>query len=229
MLRNSTKLSATLVLLALAVALMSAACSEGFGLKADKVRGQPSSEDDSTGDTSSSDGTDSQQSQTDPQGTDQGGSSSSGGSGSNNDGGGVAPELSQTGFQPGVPSDWPDDVPVPDGASEVAGADGSALPLPGGDGKALVLTLPGTPAEVAQAYANSLAAQGWTDSPLLAMYGASPGTTPGESAIIKSKGDRTIIAMPSPAADGKTQLIVMVVTGDLMSLMQQGLDHPPTS
>lgn len=211
-----------LVITLAVLALGLGGCSSAFGLKGDKVREQSSEQGDpdSTGADSAT------------QDADAGGGSSTDvpdaeGSGSDSDGAGGATGTEDpllAGFEQGVPADWPSDVPVPDGAADVVASSGAGLPIPGAEGKAIVMTLPGSQEEVARTYSEALAAAGWGDSPLLSMFG---GTT--EGAIVKSKGDRTILAMPTQTNEGTTQLMVMVINGDLATLLQQGPDHAPVS
>lgn len=120
------------------------------------------------------------------------------------------------GFAQGVPADWPGDVPVPDGATNVFSAADGVPGFDGKNGKALVMEVTGTPADASAKYKSDLIAQGWQESPLLGMSGAS---LP-DGGIVLQKDGRTLMAFPTEAGDGRSQMMVMIVDGDLASLLQ---------
>lgn len=126
------------------------------------------------------------------------------------------------GFTQGVPADWPSDVPVPEGATNVFSAAEGVPGFDGQNGKALVMEVDGNPTDASARYKSDLVAQGWQESPLLGMSGAS---LP-DGGIVMQKDGKTLMAFPTQANDGRSQMMVMVVDGDLASLLQ-GAGSPP--
>lgn len=126
------------------------------------------------------------------------------------------------GFAQGVPADWPGDVPVPDGASNVFSAADGVPGFDGKNGKALVMEVSGNPADASAQYKSDLIAQGWQESPLLGMSGAA---LP-DGGIVLQKDGRTLMAFPTQASDGRSQMMVMIIDGDLASLLQDAGTPP---
>lgn len=209
-----TRRPVVFALLALVTAFGVAACSSGVGLKADKDRSRQESGDSGDTDTSAA---------PPPAGQDPGtGDQSDTPAAPGDQGGGDASEL--PGFSQGVPADWPGDVPVPDGATNVFSAAQGVPGFDGRNGRALVMEVPGSPADASASYKSTLMAQGWTESPLLGMSGAA---LP-EGGIVLQKDAKTLMAFPTQATDGTSQLMVMIVDGDLASLLQSaGQGTPP--
>lgn len=199
--------------LVLLAALGGAACSDSLGLRSDKDRSRQESSDTESPTTPAS---------TPPDGHDP--SVTSPPEGSPPEGDGSEDPSQIPGFSQGVPGDWPDDVPVPDGATNVFSA---AQGVPGFEGpasKALVMEVAGAPAEVSAAYKATLMGQGWTESPLLGMAGES---LP-EGGIVLQKDGKTLMAFPTQAEGNRSQMMVMIVDGDLASLLQSaGQGTPP--
>lgn len=202
-----------LVALVLAAASGAAACSDSLGLRADKDRSRQESTDADTTSTAPA---------TTPDGHDP---SSAGLPDQPPTGGEDSGGASQLpGFSQGVPADWPSDVPVPDGATNVFSTAQGVPGFDGRNGRAIVMEVEGSPADVSAAYKSSLIAQGWEESPLLGMSGAAMP----DGGIILQKDGKTLMAFPTQAEGGRSQMMVMVVDGDLASLLQgAGTGVPP--
>lgn len=205
----------TLVAATVLVGFGAAACSGDLGLRADKDRSRQESSDTESTDTAASLPPDGHP--TPPPSVPDGQAGGGGGD--------VAGDVSQIpGFSQGVPGDWPSDVPVPDGATNVFSATQGVPGFAGQNSKALVMEVDGSPTDVSSAYKATLMGEGWTVSPLLGMAGES---LP-EGGIVLQKGGKTLMAFPTQTEGGRSQMMVMIVDGDLASLLQNaGQGVPP--
>ncbi|MFN8106103.1 MAG: hypothetical protein U0U69_16790 [Acidimicrobiia bacterium] len=211
--RSTTPRLLALLALVVAAVLGLAACSSDLGLKADKDRSRQEASDPTETDPTAPVPPDGH----DPQVTDSQDDQASAGD--------VPGDVADIpGFTQGVPADWPSDVPVPDGATNVFSAAQGVPGFDGQNGKALVMEVSGNPADASAKYKSDLLAQGWTESPLLGMSGAS---LP-DGGIIMQKDGKTLMAFPTQATDNRSQMMVMIVDGDLATLLQNaGQGVPP--
>lgn len=189
-----------------------AACSNDVSLKADKDRTRQEASDTSEPTPEASVPADGHE--------DTGGSSPETDTGASVDGSVSGADL--PGFTQGVPADWPSDVPVPDGATNVFSAAEGVPGFDGQNGKALVMEVDGNPTDASSRYKSDLVAQGWQESPLLGMSGAS---LP-DGGIVMQKDGKTLMAFPTEASGGRSQMMVMIVDGDLASLLQNAGSPP---
>lgn len=188
-----------------AAALGLSACSGNLGLRADKDRSRNESSD-----PAGTEGTAS----TPPDGHDPSSAAQPDQQGASGDP--IGDLSGAPGVTMGVPADWPADVPVPDGATNVFATSEGVPGLDGRNSKALVMEVAGSPADASAKYKSDLLAKGWTESALLGMSGAS---LP-DGGIILQKDGKTLMAFPSEVSGDRSQMMVMIVDGDLASLMQ---------